>query len=961
MARGDELTDPSLALPACVRPATYWFWSRVPTRVEAERQTREIARAGFSTVMIQTRLSFDREQYLSPAYLRGYRAAVEAAGAAGLQVGIYDEYNWASGHGGGRTVTGADHLRERHLFWTSTAPGARPATATVSSIRSDWMDDLGPAGLAWVYEDGRRRWDEWELVAAIAHPPGRVELAATVDVVSWASCHGGPDGCEILVEDRAPVPAGWIVTVFVAARCATSRLVNYLDPRAAERFVEVCYEPYAAACDGLIGDPIRSFSFDHPYGGFYDWRERRGAIGNSLMWDGVAALERAGRTWSLGQLLLAAVHDVGPDAASARCELFATYSARGVESFFGTLGRWAHEHGVALTGHELLPHVGGWGLDDAFPFVDARTNFGSDAFAIDRHRTETLVDASNFSAQLSPRMGDSVARAHGRSRCIVEQYAARNELPGHYAAGYWELALDELRRQALRIHVLGGRQFLFHAYNQSDDADGDDVLVNPRFDFPPAVNFEPWFGHFAAFAGESAAVSAFIDGAEPIREVALVYPLHTIWADGPAHRHAELFGAWAQLLARAGVGFDVVEDRALDGADVAEGQIGLHDHRYRAVILAGVATLPAPGAVDALQRLADAGGVVLATAPLPVATATGGADERLADRVAALCTEPVCDEAPTAVPRSLRRCDTAPALQAGDGPGTVWRWVGRDEHGLRIVLLNDGPARRRITTAVAGPARARRLRDGAWADWPWSRPHEDVATATATAIAIDLEPDEVACLSVTAGADPVALAHATGFVSDVAVSDDGALRVRADRGARLELRGDDGVTAGDETPVAATAPQRLSSGWTLSAAGSDPVAIDPDRGWEQQGMASYAGAGTYRCTFDAPAAIGADEPWALTLPSVHCAVTATLNGVDLGARGWPPYRFELPAGLLRESGNELSLTVVNSAANRYYASTPYQAGLQPSGLGAAPVLEPGPVTRHYAPGLAVRAPQGAAL
>src|SRR6201999_3713746 len=115
-------------------------------------------------------------------------------------------------------------------------------------------------------------------------------------------------------------------------------------------------------------------------------------------------------------LLLAVVRDLGPGTILPRCRFFSAYSARGIESFFGTLARWTQAHGVALTGHELFGHVGGWELYGAFPELDIRTNFGGDHFAIDRARTSTLVDASNFSAQLSPIMGDSVARAHGRAR-----------------------------------------------------------------------------------------------------------------------------------------------------------------------------------------------------------------------------------------------------------------------------------------------------------------------------------------------------------------------------------------------------------------------------------------------------------------------------------------------------------------------------------------------------------------
>jgi hypothetical protein len=68
-------------------------------------------------------------------------------------------------------------------------------------------------------------------------------------------------------------------------------------------------------------------------------------------------------------------------------------------------------------------------------------------------------------------------------------------------------------------------------------------------------------------------------------------------------------------------------------------------------------------------------------------------------------------------------------------------------------------------------------------------------------------------------------------------------------------------------------------------------------------------------------------------------VSAEINGTSLGGRGWPPYRFEIAPGVLRERGNEIALHVANSAANRYYAGTRFQQSLQPSGLGAAPVLE----------------------
>jgi hypothetical protein len=137
----------------------------------------------------------------------------------------------------------------------------------------------------------------------------------------------------------------------------------------------------------------------------------------------------------------------------------------------------------------------------------------------------------------------------------------------------------------------------------------------------------------------------------------------------------------------------------------------------------------------------------------------------------------------------------------------------------------------------------------------------------------------------------------------------------------------------------AEAAIELRHGWTLTVPGAPAVRIDPCRGWEQQGFERFAGTGTYRCRFDGPPAGGDADRRTLILPIVECAVSAELNGTALGGRGWPPYRFEIAPGVLRERGNEIALHVANSAANRYYAGTRFQQSLQPSGLGAAPVLE----------------------
>jgi hypothetical protein len=134
---------------------------------------------------------------------------------------------------------------------------------------------------------------------------------------------------------------------------------------------------------------------------------------------------------------------------------------------------------------------------------------------------------------------------------------------------------------------------------------------------------------------------------------------------------------------------------------------------------------------------------------------------------------------------------------------------------------------------------------------------------------------------------------------------------------------------------------RLEEGWTFRALEEERGRpIDVRRGWEQQGYAHYSGVGVYTCAFDLPAGSAADS-WRLDFGEVVASVAVNLNGVSLGSRGFRPFTFRIPAGLLRAVGNELCLEVRNTGANRYVYGTPLGGETPPpAGLIGAPRLQP---------------------
>ncbi len=85
----------------------------------------------------------------------------------------------------------------------------------------------------------------------------------------------------------------------------------------------------------------------------------------------------------------------------------------------------------------------------------------------------------------------------------------------------------------------------------------------------------------------------------------------------------------------------------------------------------------------------------------------------------------------------------------------------------------------------------------------------------------------------------------------------------------------------------------------------------------EEGIRYYSGTAVYRKSFDA-AGVATDRPMVLDVGKVKSMAQVTLNGRDLGVIWCYPMRLAVPAGLLKASGNELEIRVVNTWANRMY-------------------------------------------
>ena len=955
-------------------PAVYWFWEHIPAEDEITRQLAQIRQAGYRTFLIQPRLSFPIKDYLCPAYLMAYKKALEIAEYLGLKAGLYDDYNWISGHAGGRTVEGHPHLRERQLFWSECCPTSLTFECSISQIHPRLVEGLGEAAARWVYEGGVPFWADWQIYKVFACPPVSREsgLPGYKDIselcqISLANEHG----CCISGLLPEPLPPDWKVYAFVSARCSTSRLINYLLPEAAQRFIEVGYEPYRRILQEFFGKTLTFLFIDQPYAGFYSWKEQSSGPLSSLMFTPhLADIFQQERAYPLAEALLGLVLPENRDTPRLRCDFFDTYGRLARRSFLAPTSAWAAAQGLEFSGHELLSFVGSWSFTEGLPMFDSRCNFGADYFAIDEYKTLSAVDACNYHPQISARFGASTAKAHGRRGCKIEQYSVPVGRGRPAPAGQWDLTLEQLRTQAVRHLFWGANQYIFHAFYQSKGTETPDLLENMRFDFPPGINYEPWFKHHPAFAEELARLNAFLAEGETDCRTGVFYPLHTFWAEGPAHAFTRESAFWNRWLSENGVEFDFLDenhllDKTTDPAALLR--------NYQVLVLPGMSVLGSPKLLDLLEDWLEQGGLLLASGPLPAASQLNGRDKNLAARVEKLFSQNLrafpLNGSETEKGEKLgfllkQYLQEAVRIETPQGKtGGVWSWKGKKDGLPLLALINDSPQDKTLQINLPDKKYLPNIlhpSDGrfeSWAFYEWAE--------AGTRVHLPLEAGEPLCLQFEPAEKELPhLCHLKGdcriktcrtesgqFIIEVITYTAEAVELEISSSARPQIKGS--AVQQDVRPLSSgrwlvclhpadfPAEISLSQNWLFSPAGSClHQKTDIRKGWEKQIFPAFSGTGFYETVF----VLKEEEYgflWSIHFKEIKNSAEIWLNDQKILQKGWPPFDLELPVSLLKPERNSLRVAVSSTAGNSFYCNTPFAAEqLAPCGIIGAPVLRP---------------------
>ena len=139
-----------------------------------------------------------------------------------------------------------------------------------------------------------------------------------------------------------------------------------------------------------------------------------------------------------------------------------------------------------------------------------------------------------------------------------------------------------------------------------------------------------------------------------------------------------------------------------------------------------------------------------------------------------------------------------------------------------------------------------------------------------------------------------------------------------------------GVAAPEPSFASGQSLAQLDGDWTLDLNGKQLAT--PLKSWEELGAPAFAGPALYRKQFTAPAPPAGSRVF-LEIADVHDYARLTLNGAELPAHAWQPYRWEV-TGALKAGSNDLEIEVRATPAGR--GGPGAQPPASGRGRGAAP-------------------------
>jgi hypothetical protein len=450
---------------------------------------------------------------------------------------------------------------------------------TVPYMSNEWLEGIvfcvevcAALGMkAWLYDEDN--WPSGYAGGAVLqrHPEGQAKCLAMVPVAEAEGPVVATIGDMAFVQRHTPWHPAYNPGLYT----------DLLDPQVTEAFIAATHEPYAQALGDHLGTTVTAVFSDEPgfYNHFYDCAPR------TVIWtpDLPEEFERRVGYDLLPHLPELFQPGVNPaEGPRVRRDFYRIVSRLLVERFYLPQKRWCNEHGVQFVGHVnneelLVDHVR---LNaDYFSAMDGYDMPGLDIIFI-------AEDYRRAPDSIVPKLASSAAHTRGKSQALTETYGATG----------WSLAPAEMRRMADWQLVRGVTRFVPHAFYYS--------IEGERFhESPPSLFFQSaHWPYIPALMQYITRWTWMLENTRPCGQVAVYYPIDAVRGvtttevepslgnglnedASEAGRLGKQFREVLDRLFRAKVDFDVVDDVALQSAQIADGALRVADLAYRCLVV----------------------------------------------------------------------------------------------------------------------------------------------------------------------------------------------------------------------------------------------------------------------------------------------------------------------------------------------------------------------------------------
>lgn len=582
--------------------------------------------------------------------------------------------------------------------------------------RLEWLRATGIGGLVCnvSFKDYMRSEEQWRILLA------GLKVAEELGLYLWLYDEEGyPSGAAGgLVLERNPdleavglvrkvgtdgKPRYEVQRMYEGTHCTENvykkrRYVNLLNPLATRIFIEVTHEAYARRVPHL-GKRVHAIFTDEPSLMTTYIRPPADAL-PALPWvEDLPEQFKRRKGYDLMPHLESLYTDTG-DYRGVRCDFYEVVAQLVAERYLGQIQQWCRKHGIASSGHllaeeKLLWHVMYYG--DLFPCLKRMDIPGIDILSSD---PLALAAGNGF---LVPKLISSAAHLMGRTETMSETSDFAEQMGGRRAT------LQQMKATASLQYLLGINTITSY-YPDPYGA------THPN-------NTEQRRADYAEYNAHVGRLSLLLREAQHECDVAVLYPVAGVQANfypttlsmyqpHPSRRLNEIDDGFVNLcrwLLQHQIDFDIVDEAAVQKAQIGRKQFRVAKERYKALVIPSTDAIHIATLQQVLKMAQNGVTVVLVGEQPRYAASRNESDEQVRQLVQALRRRA----------QSVATTDdrmAAALRQAGCGvqiePALPEIWVARYRRGKGSLycLLNLSQKDRKCTLKIPDAVRSASLR-----------------------------------------------------------------------------------------------------------------------------------------------------------------------------------------------------------------------------------------------------------